>query len=373
MSGKHVILSIDDNEMNQDLLKLSLTSFDMHLAFNGWEGIEKARALKPAVILLDISMPGMNGFEVCTALKADKTTSDIPIVFISALNTHEDKIKSYNAGGEDFIAKPVNIAELKHKLDVLLAYQKHFTELSSRLSSASTVAMTAMTHSSEMGVIIDYVAKSISCKSFDALSQHVFEVFDAYGIHGSMSIRDYDTSNRYYSNTLLSPLETQLLDMAKYGARIACLGKRALFNSQLVSLLVKDMPDDEDRCGRLKDRLSIVLSCAEACITTLLNDEDTRRFRSTTANQLLVDANATVNLVLTKIKQYQDATKNIVSQMSLQIDNELISLMLSEEVENRLQRLVASAQNKLDQTLDIGEELDGMLANLSNTLTQLAN
>ncbi|MBE0650980.1 MAG: response regulator [Bacteroidales bacterium] len=119
------ILAIDDDENNLILIKtiLSKNIEDgiVQTAMSGIEGIAKAKELKPDVILLDILMPGMNGFEVCQALKNDDFTKDIPILLVSALGqNYQNRIKGLNLGAEAFITKPFESPELISHVKVLL-------------------------------------------------------------------------------------------------------------------------------------------------------------------------------------------------------------------------------------------------------------
>ncbi|MFA5419293.1 MAG: response regulator [Bacteroidales bacterium] len=119
------ILAIDDNESNLILIKsnitLKLSDCDVVIAFSGEEGIKMAREELPDAILLDIVMPGMNGFQVCEILKTDPKTKHIPILLVSALGHNtSDRIKGLNMGAEAFITKPFDNTELISQVKVLL-------------------------------------------------------------------------------------------------------------------------------------------------------------------------------------------------------------------------------------------------------------
>lgn len=372
MSKPDVVLSIDDNESNQDLLKLSLNSFDVQIAMNGEQGLTLAKRCNPDLILLDVAMPGLNGFEVCQALKQDPTTENIPVIFLSAMNSLEDRIKSYKVGGEDYISKPFNIVELQHKIQVLLAYQKHLNELNTQVESASSAAMTALTNSSEMGVVIQFVDKSVKCHSIEALAEAMLSAITHYSLHGSMVVRVTESDLRYYSNTIVSPLETQLLEHSKDGSRIVSFGKRAIFNSRLATILIKDMPEsDDDRAGRLKDHIAIILSCAEARINAILNEELARKYRASTAQSAIREAAKTVDRVTQQTKEYQNTTHQTLKDFTVQLEAELLALLLPEDAERRLLDLTESAQDRFDDALDIGKTLESMLDTLSHTLKKM--
>jgi len=111
---QETILLVDDNRVNLQILQGALASGGQRLllASSGEEGLQLARTEKPILILLDILMPGMDGFEVCELLKQDPETRDIAIIFLSALDDVEAKLRGFASGGVDYIAKPFQLAEV---------------------------------------------------------------------------------------------------------------------------------------------------------------------------------------------------------------------------------------------------------------------
>jgi len=112
MTGK--VLVIDDLLPNVKLLeaKLSNEYYDVSSAMSGAEGIEKAKAILPDIILLDVMMPEMDGFQTCLKMKADPDLAHIPVVMVTALSDIRDRIKGLEAGADDFITKPINDVHL---------------------------------------------------------------------------------------------------------------------------------------------------------------------------------------------------------------------------------------------------------------------
>lgn len=103
------VLVVDDLEPNVKLLEAKLRAeyFDVLSALSGQEAVDKARAEKPDIILLDVMMPGMDGFEACKILKSDPETAHIPIVMVTALDQQADRVVGLQAGADDFLTKPV--------------------------------------------------------------------------------------------------------------------------------------------------------------------------------------------------------------------------------------------------------------------------
>lgn len=125
------VLVVDDQEPNVRLLeaKLKAEYFEVVTAFNGQAAIDRAIEEQPDVVLLDVMMPGLDGFEVCRRLKADRRTRHIPVVMITALDQPEDRVKGLEAGADDFLTKPVDNLPLFARLRSLLRLKVLLDEL----------------------------------------------------------------------------------------------------------------------------------------------------------------------------------------------------------------------------------------------------
>lgn len=119
MTTQADILVVDDNPTNLRLLSQMLTQAGYHArpTTNGKMALSAARVVAPDLILLDIMMPDLNGYEVCECLKADPKTRDIPVIFISALETAMDKVRAFSVGGVDYIEKPFQMVEVLARIE----------------------------------------------------------------------------------------------------------------------------------------------------------------------------------------------------------------------------------------------------------------
>jgi len=118
---KSTILIVDDQETNIDLLVDALgNTYEIIVAMNGHEALEAAKTEIPDLILLDIMMPGMDGYEVCRCLKADEATRRIPIIFLTAMDSQEDESKGLALGAVDYIVKPFNPPIVKARIKIHL-------------------------------------------------------------------------------------------------------------------------------------------------------------------------------------------------------------------------------------------------------------
>jgi signal transduction histidine kinase/DNA-binding response OmpR family regulator len=137
------ILIVDDNSSNLQLLRNILTEegYIVHPASDGKLAIRFLRTTLPDIILLDIKMPGMDGFEVCHKLKENETTSNIPIIFISVLEAEQDKVRAFQVGGADYIAKPFHPEEVLARVKNQLRLRQLTEQLESQVSKRTEELM----------------------------------------------------------------------------------------------------------------------------------------------------------------------------------------------------------------------------------------
>jgi len=124
-----VVLVVDDNQQNLELLQAYLEDMDCETipARDGVEALEIIGKKSPDLILLDVMMPKMSGFEVCKRIKNDPKTADIPIIMVTALNEFGDIERGIDSGTDDFISKPVNKLELTTRVKTMLKL-KHLSD-----------------------------------------------------------------------------------------------------------------------------------------------------------------------------------------------------------------------------------------------------
>jgi len=116
------ILLIEDNEMNRDMLsrRLTMRGFDVAVAIDGASGAAAATAGQPDLILMDVSLPDMDGFEVTRLLRSQPATASIPVIALTAHTMETDRLRAAEAGCQDYDTKPVDLARLLGKITALL-------------------------------------------------------------------------------------------------------------------------------------------------------------------------------------------------------------------------------------------------------------
>ena len=174
------ILIVDDEpDIAESLgVMLSKRGYGTLFAQSGDEGLAKARQERPDLIILDVMMPVMDGFEACRLLKKSPDTRSIPVLLLTAMNQVEDKVKGLEAGADDFVTKPFNDAELRARVEAFLRTKKLRDELEASYKKLKELEqmrdsltgmivhdlkapITAITGG--IGVVIDHIEKDVTC------------------------------------------------------------------------------------------------------------------------------------------------------------------------------------------------------------------
>jgi DNA-binding response OmpR family regulator len=116
------ILVVDDDELVSQTLQRVLKMYDYHVivAQSGIEGLQLARRHRPDLVILDIIMPGADGYKICRQIRGDPILKDLPVLFLTAKGKDEDKIEGFRAGADDYLVKPFNMEELQLRIRAIL-------------------------------------------------------------------------------------------------------------------------------------------------------------------------------------------------------------------------------------------------------------
>lgn len=183
------ILVVDDTHANLDVLTRMLKErgYRVRPVLSGDLALQAARREPPDLILLDINMPNMNGYEVCERLKAEDTLKRIPVIFISALNELLDKVKAFAIGGVDYVAKPFQIEELHARVEIHLKLRRlqiELEEINARLSKANELL--------EILAVTDALTGLKNCRAFQDKLQEEVQRVARYSAPLSLLLLDVD-------------------------------------------------------------------------------------------------------------------------------------------------------------------------------------
>jgi diguanylate cyclase (GGDEF)-like protein len=203
------VLIVDDVPLNRKLQQTYLDSegYNVMMASDGLEALEKIRQQPPDLVLLDVMMPRMNGFEVCQSLKDDEGTRFIPIILVTALNEIEDKVKGIEAGADDFICKPFNKLELLARVKSLLRIKHLHDELDKKVKELEVAQRNLY-----MLSITDGLTQLFNYRFFNEQLKHELNRAQRHNLHVSITMIDIDYF-KSYNDTHGHPAGDELLRM----------------------------------------------------------------------------------------------------------------------------------------------------------------
>lgn len=265
------ILAIDDEKLTQNFIQQVLQKeHTVTLASDGAEGIQLATAQQPDLIILDVMMPGMDGYTVCKKLKQDPATSDIPVLFLSAHADTNEQIQGYAAGGDDYLVKPCEPQTLRAKVSVMQRFRTQSAELQQQYQDAKKTAHIAMLGSSEIGQGMHLLEQVYLIDDYDALASAFFAFTEKLHLICAVMFFTHDGPRSYFSDGTASPLEIELLEKMRNQNRIFDFEHRTFINYPNVTLLIKNMPvGNPERYGRIKDLLPTVLGSLSNKVFTM--------------------------------------------------------------------------------------------------------
>jgi CheY-like chemotaxis protein len=177
--SKDLVLMVDDELDNRVMMRYFLESwgYEVELAANGEEALKKVAAKRPSLVLLDLEMPVMDGFETCHRLKDDPKTEHIPVIMFTGLESTSDKVKGIRRGADDYVVKTVDPEEIQARIEMILRRSRRYDAPSGDKESSDAV-----------------LSGSLEEKSFP----EAFQLALAYGQSGTLVLRDGDRDARVY-------------------------------------------------------------------------------------------------------------------------------------------------------------------------------
>lgn len=363
MSNKPLLLAVDDEPINIEIIEEALENdYQLEFAESGEESIEKLYTLKPELILLDVNMPGMGGIETCKKIKSDIESSEIPIIFLSALGLPEERMNGYKAGADDYITKPFDSDELLAKINLTLASQQEKTTLQQGSSDAMSMAMTAMTQASEMGEVMQFTRDSYHCRTLEELANRLLQSLSQIELNATVRMTE-NKQDLFFSTTgIVGDREKEAMEYAREGDRFIHFGKRSILNYNNLSVLIKNMPiQDTDKYGRLNDITGMLVEGADARIIGIDMLYSLSQLISTT-REVLGDIEVTH-------KENEHKNAEILNDLSNSVDWAFINMDLDEDQEKYFRDLLNKTQEQSSALFEADHQMEQKIETLISSLS----
>lgn len=370
-SGLRVFV-VDDDELILIILTELLNEVCQVETFTSGEAcLGRLADCKPDMLLIDVKMPGMDGYAFCRHLKNDWDTQDIPVVFVSANDDIETRMLCYEAGGDDFILKPFNPPELLRKLKVAerILLEKH--ALREQAGYATRTAMSAMTSMGELGVVLQFLSKSFACNSMDELGAAILEAMQQFELQSAVRLSIAGEVRTVSPNGHDLPLELAVLNHVRDSGRIFQFKTRCVFNYGQITLMINNMPvEDVERSGRIRDNCALLAEGADARLRAI-EAEQSAQHRRVGIEQALPSVQSALETVQANYRRNCFELTQVMINFQEQMVKNYVHLGLTESQENELTTTANTYMQRMIDTQDESLVIVGQLEKLASSLEKL--
>jgi CheY-like chemotaxis protein len=380
MEVRPKILVVDDEPFNLEIMQEILEEdYEVTYARSGQECMDTVLNVMPDVVLLDVNMPGMSGYEVCQQLKENPRTTNIPVTFVSALDTLAERLAGYEVGGDDYICKPFEASELLSKVSIAVKYKKERESLMADAEQAMRKAMSATKNTGDVGALLEFMRSTLKCDSAEKLADLALYTISGMGLRSSVQVRNNDEVIHKSSDGAINQLERTVVKKISREDQIVDLGVRSVFNSEHVSILIKNMPlDDQSKYSQVKSSIALLTEGMEIRMLSLLQSQAVRP----PANPVISNRSELESITqraITLLDQLEQSVSNltpqyikIMSDLAYRLEGYFSELALTEAQEQALMDLVDQSINDAHNIQVSNDGLSRQLNELVSEMRHLA-
>jgi len=258
MQQNEKILIVEDDPIFQDISAAVFSSYQLEIVSSGEEGVEIAQTFLPDLIVLDINLPEIDGYETCQQLRENSSTEQTPIIFISEYKGLEDRLKAYGVGGDDYFTKPINKQEVIVKVEKFLAFKKKQKEMSEQLNDSYSIVMDMQHTAAYLQTISRFLINMLYCHNMDDIASIFFKAVKGMNINCILRIQTDEQSIIQSTTGTITRLENEILDLSASLDRIYSFGNnRAIFTWKNATVLIRNLDDKIDILAILMDGMEV--------------------------------------------------------------------------------------------------------------------
>lgn len=364
------VLIVDDDEHMLEMLSIHIESagYTVLKAENGQAAIHVIESLneKLDAIISDVEMPQLDGYELCRKVRSMEKLKEIPFIFVSAKTSLEEKLKGYEVGGDEYITKPLEGEEVVLKVQHIIENRIRHHALTQQVQDSHQAAMQAMTYTSNLGQVLQFMQATANINEFDVLADKLFDVTSSLGLSVVIQFHKPNGIVNYKKDGDVTPLEANVIELARSKGRFFDFEARTIINYQDFSLLILNMPvNDAEKYGLMKDILGNLCDAIEVKVKLLL---------SKVVMQQKDDVINTVSQALDTIDQsyrdIQQANMSAIDEMIHRMEEAMFGFGLSEGQEDTMRGIVLYVKNKMSEVYEDGAELYNEFEKIHETLVK---
>ena len=372
MSLSFKVFAVDDDPVVLDIIAAILApDCDLKTFFCAEDCLRQMETETPDFFLLDINLPGMDGFTLCRKIKNDPTLRQTPVTFVSGHDTIEERIKGYDAGGQDFIVKPFEPEELLRKFRVAQNMLLNQRSLAEQIAEAELLSSLVMASMDETGILLQFMSKLIAMESTQEVASGLIELMQRYRLDAVVQTRVGGATQTLSAAGRNLPLEVSVIEHVRNQGRIFEFRRRGVHNFERVTLMVNNLPlEDPDLCGRLRDHLSVAAQGVDSRLKALHVEESSRRAQEGILAALESVSDTIMELRLAHQENTQSSAK-LIGDLQETLLNSFYRLGLTDHQEKFLQNMVGDFMTQMARLLNRGESTQEKLQRLNDHLAQL--
>lgn len=372
MSQPFRVYAVDDDPIILDVIQAILSpECELQTFASAEDCVEQLKTEKPDLFLLDVKLPGMDGYTLCRQLQGDAEFRHIPVIFVSGNDTIEERVTGYDAGGNDFIVKPFEPEELLRKFKVAQNLITVRQSLAVQLEDAEHLSSLVMASMDETGILLQFMSKLIAMETPDETATGLLELMQRYRLEGVVQTRLGNNVQTLSAAGRNQPLEMSVIEHVRDQGRIFEFKRRSVHNFERVTLMVNNLPlEDPDFCGRLRDHLSVAAQGVDSRLKALQTEDANKRAQAGILSAL--ESISDTIMELRDVHQANNAASTkLIGDLQETLLNSFYRLGLTDNQEKFLQNMVGDFTTQMAALLDRGVQTQETMQRLNDKLSGL--
>ena len=377
MSDKPIIAIVDDSPIAREILEALLQNRYSILLYDAGQAALDGLAHEHCdLLLLDVAMPGLDGYQTCRALRAGTSQPDLPVIFLSAHALPEDRLQGYAAGGNDYLVKPCDHAELLAKIQLTIDNHRQACRLAQEVTELGEAAALTAEMMGGVNLVLEFQRALAHCSTPSSIARAMFKALGRFGLEGCVRLQTRGATLDRSAAGSASALEKSLLDdlVSHREVLIVTLGHNLGFAFGTVTLLVRclawsraaEAPETVEDMGRARDSVALIVESAAARLRSLDAEDDASRLVG--ARTLIASTRESLLDIATVEAELHRELEGLFADLRDAFENRLPQLGLTAAQHDSLAEILTRHRSRGLAALDIGRTTAADLHRLASRM-----
>jgi DNA-binding response OmpR family regulator len=353
-----LVLLVDDDAETLAMhgLGLKKAGIDSLCASDGSQALRllEQQAADIDVVIADVNMPEMDGYALCEHIRAQPALRHMPVIFVSALSSLEERLKGYTVGGDDYLIKPVALDELSEKILQAARRRRESRDLARLVDGSQSAALHAASFSVDMARLVEFLGKVATLSEPAPLADELLLFAGHFKLRVAVRLQRNGEQVDRSDTAAVTPLEASILDLGKERIGVHDFGSRALISRPHVALLLKNLPKAGLRRNDLQSLLGLALDAVDGRLGAVVH-------APTPPLDVLQDMERLTRGV-------ESIHRGLHAELAKQLDETLSRLQIPRPAEDALRSLLRRHKEKIQDGLADLAALGKQIARLRSQL-----